>query len=104
MTGPRKINYQGSDYELSEEQWEDCLKVAEYIKRAKDGAFSEDELVDIRTVAIDRSKPPLFRIVDYILQIKNPYFYKVGATKVRVSFADTDRTVTDCFLDMIELM
>ena len=104
MSEERKVTYQGIDYELTEEQWEDCLKAAEYIKRAQNQEFLENELVDIRTVTIDRNKPPLFRIVDYILQIKNPYFYKVGATKVRVSYADTDRTVTDCFLDMIELM
>lgn len=88
----------------STEQWYDCLKASEYMRRVKDGKFTEDELVDIKTVVIDRNKPPLLRVIDFINQIKNPYYYKVGNTKVRVSYADTNRTVTDCFLELLKWM
>jgi len=37
------------------------------------------------------------RIADYIRQIKNPYCYLDGKTVVKISFADTDRTIEDCF-------
>ncbi len=37
------------------------------------------------------------RIMDYIDQIKNPYCYLDGKTVVKISFADTDRTIEDCF-------
>ena len=37
------------------------------------------------------------RITDYISQIKNPYCYLDGKTVVKISFADTDRTIEDCF-------
>ena len=37
------------------------------------------------------------RIMDYIDQIKNPYCYLEGKTVVKISFADTDRTIEDCF-------
>ena len=35
--------------------------------------------------------------MDYIRQIKNPYCYLEGKTVVKISFADTDRTIEDCF-------
>lgn len=98
----KRINYKGKDYELTEQQWNDCMKAAEYLNRAMEDDFTDEELVDIKAVAVDRSKPELLRIVDYILQIKNPYHYRVGNTKVRVSFADTDRTLTDCFLELLK--
>ena len=37
------------------------------------------------------------RIAEYISQIKNPYCYLDGKTVVKISFADTDRTIEDCF-------
>ena len=37
------------------------------------------------------------RITDYISQIKNPYCYLDGKTVVKISFAETDRTIEDCF-------
>lgn len=37
------------------------------------------------------------RVMDYIRQIKNPYCYLEGKTVVKISFADTDRTIEDCF-------
>ena len=104
MCEVKRINYKGVDYDLTEKQWNDCMKAAEYMKRAKANDFTEDELVDIKEVHIDTSKPELLRIADYILQVKNPYYSKVGNTKVRVSYTDTDRTVTDCFLEMLKWM
>lgn len=61
-------------------------------------------LVDIRDVQIDRSLPMEERIKSYIEQVKNPYMFKVGNTVVRVSYADTERTMNDNFVSMIAAM
>lgn len=45
-----------------------------------------EELVDITMVEIDKSKPVNERIISFIDQIGNPYYFKVGDTPVRVSF------------------
>ena len=58
-----------------------------------------EQLVDIRDVKIDRSLPSEERIKSFIEQIKNPYQYKV-----RVSFANTQNTITDNFINMIASM
>ena len=53
-------------------------------------------LVDIHTVKIDPSLPREERIREYMRQIKNPYCYLEGKTVVKISFADTERTLEDC--------
>lgn len=68
-----------------------------------DAAFRE-QLVDIREVKIDRSLPSEERIKSFIEQIKNPYQFKVGDTVVKVSFANTQNTITDNFINMIATM
>lgn len=61
-------------------------------------------LVDIRDVKIDRSLPIEERVKSYVEQVKNPYMFKVGNTVVRVSYADTNRTMNDNFVNMIAAM
>lgn len=61
-------------------------------------------LVDIRDVQIDRSLPMEERVKSYVEQVKNPYMFKVGNTVVRVSYANTQRTMNDNFVSMIAAM
>ena len=62
------------------------------------------ELVDIRDVVIDKSLPLEERVRSYVEQIKDPYCFKVGDVVVRESYADKDRSLTDCFTYMIASM
>ena len=61
-------------------------------------------LVDIRDVRIDRSLPMEDRVRSYVEQVKNPYMFKVGNTVVRVSYADTNKTMNDNFVNMTSAM
>ncbi|MCC8029991.1 MAG: hypothetical protein LIO75_09420 [Lachnospiraceae bacterium] len=63
-----------------------------------------EQLVDIRDVTIDRSLPGDERLKSFVEQIKNPYLFKVGGTVVKVSFANTQNTITDNFINMIASM
>ena len=63
-----------------------------------------DSLVDIRDVKIDQSLPVEERMKSYVEQIKNPYMFKVGKTVVRVSYANTQATITDNFVNLIASM
>lgn len=63
-----------------------------------------ESLVDIRDVKIDRSLPMEERVKSYVEQVKNPYMFKVGNTVVRVSYADTNKTMNDNFVNMIAAM
>ena len=61
-------------------------------------------LVDIRDVKIDRSLPMEERVKSYVEQVKNPYMFKVCNTVVRVSYANTQRTMNENFVNMIAAM
>ena len=63
-----------------------------------------ESLVDIRDVKIDRSKPVEDRMKSYVEQIKNPYLFKVGNTIVRVSYANTQATINDNFVNLLASM
>jgi hypothetical protein len=60
-----------------------------------------DSLVDIRDVKIDRTLPVEERMKSYVEQIKNPYLFKVGNTVVRVSYANTQATINDNFVNLL---
>ena len=60
-----------------------------------------DELVDIRTVHVDRSLPLEERVRSYGEQVKDPYCFRVGNVKVRVSYAGKDNTLNDSFSTML---
>lgn len=62
------------------------------------------ELVDIRDVVIDKTLPPEERIRSYVKQIKNPYCFKVGDVKVRVSYSNKEQSLNDCVANMISLI
>lgn len=63
-----------------------------------------DSLVDIRDVKIDRSMSVEERMKSYVEQIKNPYMFKVGNTVVRVSYANTQATINDNFVNLLASM
>ena len=63
-----------------------------------------DSLVDIRDVKIDRSMSVEDRMKSYVEQIKNPYMFKVGNTVVRGSYANTQATINDNFVNLLASM
>lgn len=63
-----------------------------------------DSLVDIRDVKIDRSMSVEDRMKSYVEQIKNPYMFKVGNTVVRVSYANTQATINENFVNLLASM
>lgn len=63
-----------------------------------------EELVDIRDIKIDRSLPIEERVRSYVEQVKNPYCFRVGDVKVRVSYSDKEETLDQRFGSMISTM
>ena len=62
-----------------------------------------DTLVDIRDVKLDRSLSKPERMKSFVEQIKNPYCFRHGHTVVKISFADTDRTLEDCLEEYVRM-
>ena len=65
---------------------------------------ADEQLVDIRDVKIDRTLPTEERIRSFVEQIRDPYKFKVGDVVVQVSFANTQNTIPDNFINLIASM
>ncbi len=61
-----------------------------------------EELVDIRNVKIDINKPVQEKILDFIMQIKNPYFFKVGDVAVKVNFDNNSASFQEKFQNFLK--
>lgn len=59
-------------------------------------------LADILEVEIDGDLSDTEKKREFIRQIKNPYLYRQGEYIVKLSFADTDATLTDRLKEYIE--
>lgn len=65
---------------------------------------SLSSLVDIREVKVDRNLPTEDRVRSYVEQVKDPYCFRVGDVKVRVSYTAGEKTLNDSFRDMFASM
>lgn len=63
---------------------------------------SQDELVDIRSVAIDSSLSREERIAEFLTQIKNPYHFRCGAIEVHACYSSEGPSLSDCLKQLIE--
>lgn len=61
-----------------------------------------DELVDIRTVVVNKELPKDERIADFIRQIKNPYLFRCGKYTVKAIFSENGQTLEDCVKSLIK--
>lgn len=59
-----------------------------------------DQLVDLRSVAIDKSLPVPERMRSFVKQIKNPYLFKVDDITVKVEFS-SGKSLEDSLLSFL---
>lgn len=53
------------------------------------------ELVDLRTVSIDKSLPKEERMAQFLQQIKDPYHFRVGNIEVKISYRNSGATLEE---------
>lgn len=61
-----------------------------------------EALADILEIRIDQDLDDAAKRKEFIRQIGNPYLYRQGEYVVKLSFADTDATLTDRLKEYIE--
>ena len=104
MDIPRKEIILGEEVLITEELMRDAQLAYDLYEKALHTDTSQltvDDLVEINDVAIDRTKTKFERIISYLIQIKNPYCVRVGNVKVNMTYADSDKTIDDCFVDIL---
>lgn len=61
------------------------------LKEANIEECDPDQLVDLRSVSIDREKSVPDRVRSFVEQVKNPYLFKVDDITVKVEFSSGKR-------------
>ncbi len=67
----------------------------EQYKSQKISDVKVEDLKDISSVCINQDKPIAERVLSFMLQIGNPYLFKVGDTPVKVSFVSDAPTLQE---------
>ena len=70
------------------------------LKRMDIEQCEPDQLVDLRSVSIDKSLPVSERMSAFIKQIKNPYLFKVDDIAVKVEFS-SGKSLEDSLLTFL---
>ena len=68
----------------------------ETMKNVSPKTVDRSTLVQRSRVRLDPAAPREDRLRELIKQIRNPYCYLDGKTVVKISFAETDRTMEEC--------
>ena len=58
--------------------------------------ITNEGLVDIRDVKVDKMLPKNERIASFIRQIKNPYHFRCGDFVITTRFAEGGQTLEEC--------
>jgi len=58
--------------------------------------FDFDTIPDVQDINIDNDQPIANRVLDYIVQAKNPYFVRCGKILVKIEYSETETTIEDC--------
>lgn len=68
-------------------------KSLDYYKSQKISDVKIEDLKDITSIRVDTQKPVVERILSFMVQIGNPYLFKVGDIPVKVSFNNKGPTL-----------
>lgn len=68
---------------------------------AKIESCNPSELIDIRNVSIDKTKPVPQRMQDYIAAVGNPYLFKVDDVVVKISFNPNGKKFSDAIASVL---
>ena len=58
--------------------------------------ITNESLVDIRDVRVDKTLPKNERIASFIRQIKNPYYFRCGDFVITTRFTEGGQTLEQC--------
>ena len=62
----------------------------------------KEQLVDLLSIEIDGAKSKQERMLDYLRQVKNPYYFKVGDVAVRLVFDEGGRSFQECMEKLVQ--
>ena len=77
-------------------------KVIESMKHISIKECDKEQLVDLSSIEIDVERSKQERMLDYLRQVKNPYYFKVGDVAVRLVFDEGGRSFQECMEELVQ--
>lgn len=74
------------------------------LKKLRDMEFKDvkiEDLVEADSISFDENMPVEERIRKVLETVQNPYFRKVGETKVKISFSNNGQSFRENYLGML---
>lgn len=78
-----------------------CQTQLDHLKNMDIEQSESDQLVDLRSVSIDKSLPVPDRMRSFVTQIKNPYLFKVDDITVKVEFS-SGKSLEDALIAFLQ--
>lgn len=63
--------------------------------------IQKNEIDEINNVSIDTNLPKVYRIMNFLDKVKNPYMFIINGMKVKMEFTPTGKNITECFETLI---
>ena len=77
-------------------------KEIEEMKQLSIKECDKEQLTDILNIEIDETKSKEERMLDYLCQVKNPYYFKVGDVAIRLVFCEGGRSFQQCMEELVQ--
>lgn len=77
-------------------------KVIESMKQISIKECDKEQLADLSSIVIDGERSKQERMLDYLHQVKNPYYFKVGDVAVRLVFDEGGRSFQECMEELVQ--
>ena len=83
--------------------YDELIKKLKEYKEMNINEIDKDKISDISEINISRRKSSKQRILDFLNEIENPYFFKVADTIVQIGFSDdSNLTADDCLFNVLK--
>lgn len=83
-----------SEYEWLKNKLEDSKKI-------EIDKIEKREIDNINEININKDKPSVNRIVEFLKESKNPYMFLVDDMKVKIEYGNNDRKINQCINSLI---
>lgn len=77
-------------------------KVIENMKQISIKKCDKEQLTDILNIEIDETKSKQERMMDYLRQVKNPHYFRVGDVAVHLVFNEGGRSFQQCMEELVQ--
>lgn len=84
-------------------KYDEIIKRLNKYKNMEINEVNKDKIKDIKEIKITRKKSSKQRILDFLNEVENPYFFKVDGKIVQIAFNDdSDLSADDCLYNVLK--